>query len=590
MGNEIRTKITITENKNYEPAAPANRAPRNRSQSSNDLRPTSSNSSGDSVVRRTDSNNSCNIPSAYPNIQNNSSARNSINAGDATLRPAGSSGPPPRPDAPRKTQDQIVFDANDRGVPESKKTFMGAGLTKVLLNISFDVNCAGNYIYTQGNSGTTLTNNGTIINDNVSSLQGSQTSINNNNNDQNSVNSSSLLSPSTTQQPITKEFLLLGTDRGIVSLDKDRSYYNDFADNECIYIHDRNCTWMDIHQDTLVTISGNDHPWIYQHNLKAIHNSHTSTSIQNIPSKADGRTFNRLKDKAVNNMGIAKNPHLAKLIKSKSSNIPNTKGVRACTMRTGSANKKTGHREKFLVAALPNQILVLIWSPGHNCFIERNRVNYNLSSTRIASAGINLLIDENKELPICVLNVWQKRQEFIPILSSNNSNDITPSLPSQHNHHQNDQNTFNLHTFDLNDSKESNIIPLECEPLNVTGNWLVRYSNDVYMLAYDNKVKIINSKGQLIKNQKCEFECSFQIEAVVPLEKEFLAFGLHALEGFKFSSGEKTQDLRNDPNKYFRLLTQKGVIYLKSQYTNKPNDPCDIYILVGHVDHSKGIV
>ena len=79
-----------------------------------------------------------------------------------------------------------------------------------------------------------------------------------------------------------------------------------------------------------------------------------------------------------------------------------------------------------------------------------------------------------------------------------------------------------------------------------------------------------------------EFECSFQIEAIVPLQDEFLAFGLHAVEGFNYKTGKKTQDLKYD-HKDFKLLTQKGAIYLKSRNTNKPNDPCDLYILSGHV-------
>ena len=79
---------------------------------------------------------------------------------------------------------------------------------------------------------------------------------------------------------------------------------------------------------------------------------------------------------------------------------------------------------------------------------------------------------------------------------------------------------YRLHTLDLNLEEnlvvETNKPPVEEEPLNVAGNWLVQFERDTLLLTFDNKLKVINMNG-LLKNQsklKSEFEFQFPIEGI----------------------------------------------------------------------------
>lgn len=174
-----------------------------------------------------------------------------------------------------------------------------------------------------------------------------------------------------------------------------------------------------------------------------------SITSSNLPPQ-DGSTFQRFKDQASKQFGdINQVPLLPRIIKESSVRIPNTKGVRACSLRTRGT-------EKFLVAALPTEVVVLCWSQVRHKFLEIKRLNFEANRiTRIASAGINLIIKEDKELPICCLNVWKERHDFVPRLGQRNN-----SEPKKLKN-----NDYKLHTFDLNNAEEKNPLPDVNEPL-----------------------------------------------------------------------------------------------------------------------------
>ena len=141
--------------------------------------------------------------------------------------------------------------------------------------------------------------------------------------------------------------------------------------------------------------------------------------------------------------------------------------------------------------------------------------------TRIASAGINLMMKKEKDLPVVVLNVWKERFDFVPRVgnmpnsTATDENSITHNTPMTSSISR--THKFNLHTFDLNTAEEKNQLPGENEPLNVTGNWLVQYENNTFMLAYDNKVKIIDGNGEL-KEGWGEFELGNFLEKFFAVE------------------------------------------------------------------------
>ena len=195
---------------------------------------------------------------------------------------------------------------------------MGACFSKIVNKVAFEIHCASTWVYEQKSylnrdstlSESTLNNNspgGSVSGvENEPTLNGNGNTNLDANSDYSSVTSSEHPAANTTPQITTnntntlttsKEYLLLGSDRGIIALDKENTYFNNFEDNEMTQVHYKKCTWMDIFRNTLVTISGNtkdqNKSCLWQHNLVDIYQKSVMLTPNNLPPQ-DGSTFQRL--------------------------------------------------------------------------------------------------------------------------------------------------------------------------------------------------------------------------------------------------------------------------------------------------------
>ena len=148
----------------------------------------------------------------------------------------------------------------------------------------------------------------------------------------------------------------------------------------------------------MMTISGkSETPWLYVHDILALHEAMVNNQLPtagggNELPQQEGSTLQKLRDKCSKRIDDKLFPTNYKF---HSRRVPNTKGCRACAVRT---NHYADDKTRYLVAALEKQILLMEWYEPMNRFKEVKRVDYR--SPRLSSAGIRLVINKNQQYRI----------------------------------------------------------------------------------------------------------------------------------------------------------------------------------------------
>lgn len=289
-----------------------------------------------------------------------------------TVSPRAPQRPEQTPSRPSNSKTLHSLDQTElvSGLPPTQKVHMGACFNKIFKDCPLEINCAGSWQRSSPDH---------------------------------HAKGDSLENSSVRYEPLVNEtqkssYLIFGSDKGIFSLHPDQ-YFNNFTDVAMNQIHHRRCLWMDIHEDTMMTISGNNNPWLYMHNIHALHEraSYIPPAALNGDIQMINNTYKKLKDKATKKIN---EKYLPKTLNN-SRRVPNTKGCKSCAVRSNQYDES----RRYLIAALPGHILVMEWYPPMHKFMQIKKVEFD--TPRISSAGIQLVIESNKPIPLVVLGVWK---------------------------------------------------------------------------------------------------------------------------------------------------------------------------------------
>ncbi|XP_075239013.1 mitogen-activated protein kinase kinase kinase kinase 5-like [Convolutriloba macropyga] len=330
--------------------------------------------------------------------------------------------------------------------------------------------------------------------------------------------------------PETKsEYILIASDNGVYSLDVEQVY---ISEPELRQIYSSRTTWMQVHENQLISISGTRKTYVCQHDLAALYTSSNRTLMRGVSSMIASR------------IGLAK-----------TQKIQATRGCLKCCLT------KTFNDTYFMCTQQVDRFILFQWYESK--FKELHCIRLEDAFDRPLSV-MSLLITDKTDYPYLCYDVEENPDNpnhyDVKVLNLDN---ITQTLGS-------------THRLEINTRRPAVKSVVKVRQLE----------KDTLLICFPDYIRITNLEGKLKSTRKRAVKLNFdvRIKDIVVLDSSVLVFHDHGMIGKSFETSQTTQNIC-DYSQTYRLLDSSGLIVVESltQPTGELQErKRHIHVVAGH--------